>query len=257
MIMSFCKRLMVFNSRVPKSSVEANPDNQSTSPNVIKKGRKTLSFIKSHNFLLRGSMAVEAALAVPLFLFLVINLLSLIVMYERYSDTLSSLHQQAKILSVSAYLNPTGDEMISLSVPQSISPMIKEIGFTDSMTIVTAKCRKWTGYDVLSYSETEEDDEYVYMTENGRVYHRSRNCNHLKITIQVVNPSELSYLRNENGEIYHKCEKCGNGTTTGALFITRQGNKYHNSVNCSGLSRRIKVVKLSDIPGVPGCGGCT
>ncbi len=258
MVMSFCMNILVNNVCILKSSVKANPGKQAASPNAHLLCRKALPLFKFPSYIQKGSMAVEAAMAVPLFLFFVINLLSLIVMYERYSSNLASLHQQAKAASVaSGLVSVSGDEMVSLVSPMSITPFINEMGFHGAYTTVTAKCRKWTGYDTAGSTYEEKEDEYVYMTENGSVFHRSRDCSHLKITVQVINPDDLKMARNESGERYKPCEKCGNGATTGLYFVTKQGNRYHNSVNCSGLKRNIKTVKLSDISGVPGCGVCS
>lgn len=255
-VMSFFESLKVYLRKKLKSSVKANPNIRTVSPNI--KHRKAWLFPKKAPLFIRGSMTVEASLAVPIFLFFIINLLSIIMIYERYSVNLSKLHQQAKTLALSAHLlGPTNDEMVSLTVPLSLTPFINEIGFEGSLTVANAECRKWTGYDVLSTSANTTQEEYVYVTEYGSVYHKSRDCSHLKITISVISMDGVDSARNENGEKYYKCEKCGDGSSTGVVFVSRQGNRFHNSPNCSGLTRHIKTVKLSDVQGMPGCGGCT
>ena len=256
--MSFCINILVKTVCISKASAKANPEKQATPPNCSLQCRKALPLFNFPSFFKKGSLAVESALAVPIFLFFIINVLSLMLMYERYSNMLANIHQQAKALSVSAGLAPaSGDEEVSIVKTLCINPLINEIGFEGSYALVSAKCRKWTGYDIIGNLQVEKEDEYVYMTENGVVYHRRRDCSHLKVTMQVINPDNLYAIRNENGERYHSCEKCGRASTTGLYFVTRQGNRYHNNVNCSGLTRNIKTVKLSDIPGVPGCGACS
>jgi len=222
--------------------------------------KKTSSFftsIERKAVKLKAGITVEAALALPLFLFFIANLLSLFLMYEQYSKNLATLHQQGKNMAMVAHsTGDTGSDLIYLIKGQSIKPLVKEIGFNNSATSAVVYIRKWTGYNVLSTENIEEDEEYVYITESGTVYHRSRDCSHLKITISVVKASEVSVKRNDYGQKYRPCEKCAAGQSTGLVFITDKGDKYHNSAGCSGLKRTIKTVKLSEVGGRGPCSLC-
>jgi len=257
MVMSFCANLSVYIISHIKTSIWANPDIQTDSPSVQIKNRKTLPFSLPGKNKIKGSMSVEASLAVPFFLFFIANLMSMLMMYERYSDSLAIVHQQAKMLALTSHLSPGGDDMVENTLPVKLSPLLGEIGFSTSVAAATARCRKWTGYDVLTTHTEEKEEEYVYITDNGSVYHKNRECSHLKVSINVINKDELLFSRNDYGEKYHACEKCVHGNSTGLLFVTGQGNKYHNSANCSGLKRSIRMVKLSDVNGMPGCSSCT
>lgn len=107
--------------------------------------------------------------------------------------------------------------------------------------------------------ESEKNDVEVYITETGIVYHTSRNCTHLKLSVKNVNYSEVELLRNLSGGKYHSCEICiskVNNLTPAIVYITETGVRYHISLQCSGLKRSIKVVKLSDVEDRRKCTRC-
>ena len=62
----------------------------------------------------------------------------------------------------------------------------------------------------------EEQEEYVYITENGTVYHRERNCTHLTLSIELAGKDEVGQLRNESGGKYYPCE---NAAATAAVCL--------------------------------------
>lgn len=245
--MSSCMNSSILTFQI-NTSLQANP--KKTPENC----RKTLSF----PFLskIKGSMTIEAAIALPLFIFFMVNILSLFLTYERYSTNLSKLHQTAKITALAAHAT-SSDEVVKLKIIQPISPIVATMGFKGSSTIVTANVRKWTGFNALKNSGNKKiEEEYVYITETGTVYHRSRDCSHLKISIKVVDANELGSERNSDGAKYYSCERCRGSSNSGLVFITGEGNKYHSNASCSGLKRTIKVVKLSEVGGRGPCSGC-
>ena len=46
----------------------------------------------------------------------------------------------------------------------------------------------WNGYAIPG---TENDEEYVYVTEDSEVYHRSRECTHLRLSVRRVEAAEI------------------------------------------------------------------
>ncbi|MBQ0028621.1 MAG: hypothetical protein KBS96_08490 [Lachnospiraceae bacterium] len=246
MMMSSCvKSILTFQKN---TSLQVNPDNSHTHH------RKMLSF--SYPIKVAAAMSIEAALAMPIFLFFIANLLSLFIMYERYSTDLSKLHQQAKNTALVAHTTSAND-VVRLEKAIAVSPLTEMVGFQSSETIVRANVRKWTGYDVLNGNSRINDEEYVYITENGTVYHRQRSCSHLKITIRVIPYEDVENERNRNGKKYYRCERCGKYSGSGAVFVTNDGNKYHTSASCSGLKRTIYVVKITETGGRGPCSGCS
>lgn len=112
----------------------------------------------------------------------------------------------------------------------------------------------WTGYERGLFGTG--DYEYVYMTTTGTVYHRNRNCSHIRLQIKRASADEIDELRNRNGARYKRCESCHPRTSDERLYITLDGDRYHNTLSCSGLRRNIRKVKLSEIIGVPPCSRC-
>ena len=118
-----------------------------------------------------------------------------------------------------------------------------------------ADCRKWNGW-----SAGEQDDgadRWVYITQTGTVYHCERTCTHLDLSIRSVSKEQIGSLRNENGERYRRCSQCTREENElGIFYITNQGNRYHNSLNCSGMKRTVYMVRMSDIEGRSPCSRC-
>ena len=205
---------------------------------------------------IKGSMTVEAAFVLPFFIFFMANILCLILSYERYSKTLANIHQTTKLAALACHGISMDSDTVDMSLPVSISPFVSEIGFIPSYATAHASVRKWTGYDVCSVLTTTEEEEYVYITEHGSVYHRSLSCSHLNVNIRVVSATEVDSLRNNNHAKYYPCEYCKKGYSTGLMFITPDGNRAHNNAGCSALKRQVKLVKLSEVGARGPCKDC-
>ena len=115
--------------------------------------------------------------------------------------------------------------------------------------------RKWTGWkDELGI---QDGDRWVYIAEQGTVYHKTSGCTYLNLSIQSVEDVQIAEYRNENGEKYHKCELCADKINKfERVYITNYGNKYHTDLNCSGIKRTIEMVRLSDVEGKGACSKC-
>ena len=117
----------------------------------------------------------------------------------------------------------------------------------------TMRIKGWTGYERAGFGG--EDDETVYITETGLVYHKDYHCTHLDLSIRMASGEEVSSLRNESGGKYYACEHCGGGSG-GAVYITLYGDRYHSSLSCSGLKRTVYAVPLSEAVGKGACSKC-
>jgi len=203
-----------------------------------------------------ASMTVEAALAIPIFIFFMANLLSLINAFNLYGVKLSKAQQSAKTQSyMCCDMNDMGADTITSLKYVAIKPIVSAIGYSSSSTLASMTYRKWTGYNVTSSSSETLEDEYVYITRTGYSYHRSRSCSHLKVTIKAISSDEVNSARNKSGSRYRPCERCG-GSGTGILFITPDGDRYHSDAACSGLKRDIRTVRLSEVGGRTPCSEC-
>lgn len=119
----------------------------------------------------------------------------------------------------------------------------------------TKVVRGFTGFGKRQSAAGEEGEEVVYVTDYGSVYHRSLHCRHLRLSIQQTSMAQLGNLRNENGGKYAPCERCWKGGSQ-IVYVTSDGNRYHETLNCSGLVRGIRTVLLSETGGLPPCSVC-
>ncbi len=207
-----------------------------------------------------ASMTVEASLAVPLFLFFMINVLSMLLFFHTFLSNLEQLHQQGRELSMLAYTaGDTGliqDDMVQLIRPERISPVIPILGYPGTTIVSCCYMRAWTGYDVERRAGGGDGEEtYVYITDNGSAYHMARSCTHLTLSITLAGKDEVSSLRNASGGKYSPCEKCG-GDGSGIVYVTNEGDRYHNTIECSGLKRSVRCVPLSEAGGRSPCSRC-
>lgn len=103
----------------------------------------------------------------------------------------------------------------------------------------------FNGYRGPIEGDYREEEEIVYITENGARYHTDTGCVSLRISVQTVHSSQLSAMRNQSGGRYYPCERC-RPSKSGVFFITRDGNRYHRGTDCSSLKRTVRAVSLEE-----------
>ncbi len=122
------------------------------------------------------------------------------------------------------------------------------------------RLRGWNGAKPVEKSEDvqgEEDSQVVYITEHGTVYHMTKECTHLKLSIQEVYFDLIDNYRNQAGGKYTKCNICYDSNIEKAMvYITRAGDHYHSFLSCSGLKRNIIPIKIEDIEDKNPCKRC-
>ena len=117
----------------------------------------------------------------------------------------------------------------------------------------------WVGYEggFRQKKKDKVEEETVFVTETGTVYHRDRGCTHLDLSIAKTTLNAAKADRNKGGAIYHPCEQCGGKPTSGdTVYTTDYGTRYHNSLSCSGLKRTVIEIPLSKAAGRPPCSKC-
>lgn len=275
------------------------------------KGTSLGTFFSKYFFIKqkRGSITIEASLALPLFLFFVINLLSIFDVLAVHIQLESALHQTAREMAVYGYAIDKIDEKemlsstlgsvafsetyvrnqvnkligkdylnnscikggssgiiysfskfmendrIELKAVYKVEPKIPYIGFQGFYMVTGCTVRAFTGYDNTEAVAGENAEQIVYITETGNVYHFSRNCTHLELSISRVDYKGIKKLRNEAGEKYKACEKCGKKPQS-TVYITNEGNRYHTTVTCSGLKRTIEAIPISKVGNKSPCSRC-
>lgn len=241
----------------------------------------------------KGSVTIEAALAIPIFLFAVLCLIYLLEIQAIEFTVKAAAQEAAKQSAADLALVPVlntysfqkdlieniGSERLERSIIEDGSAgihcwssyyntvseeVIIKVNYTVKLPVPgflnlgvkkkeELKVKAWTGRATQNLSE---DDEVVYVTDTGVVYHTNYQCPYLQLSIKFVPSSSLIDVRNENGGIYHACERCVHGEAMAGVYITEYGTKYHNSLNCSGMKRSIKAVKKSEVAGLGGCTKC-
>lgn len=119
-----------------------------------------------------------------------------------------------------------------------------------------ASTRPWIGVDA-----EESDDkniEYVYITENGSVYHKTKECTYLTIDIKAADISDISHIRNAGGGIYYACEQCANSSIADVtqVYISKYGDRYHVDRKCTRIRREILTIHINDIGNRRKCSKC-
>lgn len=241
----------------------------------------------------KGSITVEASMAVPIFFFAILCLFYLMEIMSVQTAVRSGLQNAGKIMAEQGYdqkfLLPSkvesdvvaaiGAERLQRSIVEggsggidcSGSNISVRTGITRLKAVYkiripvpifavppityeeTMKIKTWCGYEKPGMESS--DSETVYITETGVVYHKDYHCTHLQLSIHMVQASELDHLRNENGGKYHPCEHCGS-VDSGGVYVTDHGDRYHSSLLCSGLKRTIYAIPLSEAVGKGACSKC-
>lgn len=160
---------------------------------------------------------------------------------------------------LSEYQEDTQDFRFTLTYQLQFPLGIKVPG---GRVISQLNIHSWSGNTV----DREQVREYVYITEEGKVYHKNRNCTYLVLTIQVTECNKMEELRNKENSKYRLCEICGssedaeifkkNFGNSGLVYITDYGERYHLDKGCSGLKRTVKKVLLEKVEGWSECSRC-
>ena len=153
------------------------------------------------------------------------------------------------------------DKRIDLVMTYQVRSPVGIIRVPGSVFLQRGCVRGWTGRDGSSGSGSSGDDsshshEMVYVAENGVVYHNDINCTYIRLSISPTSLDQVKNLRNEYGGKYHPCEKCGRHAS-GVVFITKDGDRYHSSLECSGLKRTISQVSMEEAGHLRPCPRCS
>ena len=272
--------------------IQPNKDN-----NLMKLERASVPGISNKEDIMnkKGSVTIEAAFGIPLFLFAALCLIWLIEIQSLKISIAAASQSAAKSAAEDTAVIPVlntiklksdivslvGEERINRSIIKGgssgiscwksyVSPDTGEMNIQVEYEIMvplpvmgSPAARLEESFRISSWSGRNNEligdgnSEIVYMTENASVYHEDYNCSYLRLSIRYIPYKELEVIRNESGGRYHACGKCVMGQAMTGVYITENGNKYHNTLGCSGLKRTIYAVKRSESGGVRGCSRCS
>lgn len=209
----------------------------------------------------KASLAVETALVLPLFFMGMVTLISFMDIYQLQTEHLTKLCEKTKQAGMYAYvLDGKGPDEITLPDVYSYKPVGGVIPLPAVWMNNKVRVHAWTGKEYDAQGEAPgqaEPEKMVYMTDNGSVYHRNLGCSYLNLSVTQVSGSAVSGTKNMYGEKYTPCEICSrNQDPAGSVYITKQGNRYHNLGTCSGLKRSVRMVKESETGEVCACSRC-
>lgn len=237
----------------------------------------------------RGSLTLEAALVLPLFLFAVATLLSLFLMMQvqytvgnaldgAVADTaLLRKESEKKVENMTkaafykeltvqncplsriqfgaAGFSWKGTKVDEAYIDAQVTYCIKfPISFFGKKTMeVSDGCRmhRWTGR--RKEDGAGDGEEWVFVTPAQKVYHVSRECSHLKLSVKAVGAEKLK----QEGFNYDPCGHCTKGQKMGAtIYITAEGACYHYRLDCSGLKRTIYMIPKKQVGNKKPCSRC-
>lgn len=204
----------------------------------------------------QGSLTVECALVLFLFLMGIITVISFMDIYQVQAKRQSLLREKVEQMGILDTLWESETEEVELPDFYLWSPPVSFIPLPPVMFADTMKVHTWTGYRGDGESQSGEG-EMVYITQTGSVYHLDAGCSYLALSIENVSLRELGVRRNESGGKYTPCEKCiRDGNALSSVYITGSGDKYHSQITCSGLKRTVRMVEKSQLSGWRVCSRC-
>lgn len=236
----------------------------------------------SKSTLLSGSLTVEAALVFPIFLFALVGMLFFFRILQVTQSTYGALAATGSRLSLEteevSAIKAIGyfqgelwgencsyimcgkggiswrkialeDEYIELTI-QYRCRMPIQIFHVKSIPIKQQiKIRRWIGYH--KEMQRDEQESWVYITPTGQVYHTTKECTHLQLSIYTLGKEQAL------AEGYSQCLLCNKEIELYAYYyVTKEGEKYHKKINCSGLKRTLYMIKLSEVGQRRACSRC-
>ncbi len=146
-------------------------------------------------------------------------------------------------------------DYVDLAVTYQVSTPIQILGVTSFRMSNRFYGKAWTGYALLE-NEEEKEENLVYVTEHGSVYHTTRECSYLKRLVVTVLTTEINNIRNETGLNYSICSLCKNAPLGGEVYITAGGLRYHLQKNCTAITRMIFPIHIESASQYRPCNRC-
>ncbi|MBQ4521444.1 MAG: pilus assembly protein [Lachnospiraceae bacterium] len=229
----------------------------------------------------KGSMTVEAVFVLPMLLFAICGILSLGRVYSSMDKVNHALQETGKTLALEIGETPVTKNAVRRifegylpEYPENIRGVIRidsveyhsgtkeweiKISYKIGIDLPLIGNYKIHCYDEIrqkafngfSYEDNTKDlGNYVYIAENESVYHTNGQCTYLNIS---KNP-----MLKETAETLGKtvCSHCKGSESGTIVFCTDTSDKYHNSLACGSLSRKVRIVRENQIKGMAKCSRC-
>jgi hypothetical protein len=159
------------------------------------------------------------------------------------------------VLGISFKDSSVTNEYVKVSCNYSlcrISKLFPEDIFRISDEIIL---RRYVGWD----KSMDQNSKIVYVTKNGKAFHKSRECSFLSLKIREGSYEKLKSYRAKDGAKYKKCN-CVKRRKGDRIYIADHGDKAHGDINCVALRRVIRVIEEKEAikkgyHKCPKCGG--
>lgn len=171
---------------------------------------------------------------------------------EDYLDSSPLVRGSAGLQLWESDMLKQGDEL-DITLTYAVGPVFSLGGFRGFRMGNRYFVHLWNGYEI---PVDEEENEIVYIAENGRVCHRNRNCTHLQLSVWEISGEYAGTARNCWGSRYGPCERCVGGQKPDAMYVTEDGNCFHYRADCPGLKRTVYAVKKAEADCYPYCSRC-
>lgn len=148
---------------------------------------------------------------------------------------------------------PDSDGMIDLIVVYKIKNPFLPGNMAVTEYVQRSRIRAWTGYSYYEEGSEDETAEVVYVTEYGSVYHVTRNCTHLDLSIICTPYLGLPMIY--NGKNYIECSICMSGVGIN-VYVTETGDCYHWNISCRSLRRTIYEIPIEQAGKYRPCSRC-
>ncbi len=144
---------------------------------------------------------------------------------------------------------------LRLVVSYSIRLPVRLLGMGD--ITLRQQCYRYARMgDVDPAKKVENTERMVYVTNNRQVYHVTLSCTYLNLSVRSVSMSQVSDLRNDSGGKYYACERCDPTGREDAVYLTEDGDRFHDEWDCAGLRRHISSVPISQVEDLRPCSRC-
>lgn len=190
----------------------------------------------------KASITVEASLVCPLFVFAAVALMGLIRWFAYAEDVQSKLSEKMMLMQI-------------LEKSEEDSEIYLEEKYEYGALNITQNVvgRAYIGVTTL---DSGKEDEIVYITPNGDVYHLDNTCTYIKSDIYRVDCDDIESFRNYSGGKYYPCEKCVYGNKDNAVYITNYGNRYHEDIACKSINKNYIAIYRNDVKDRRSCSKC-
>lgn len=166
----------------------------------------------------------------------------------------------AGIVLLGSTMPTSQDSTISVTVRYAVKNPFDIFGVGIVPVTQTITANAWLGAERIPQSAVSaEEKKQVFITVYGRVYHETKDCAYLALSVKETTMSEIHLLRNQSGGKYTACERCcgSNLIAQGeAVYITDYGERYHKEADCSKIKRTVMAVPYSFVKDMNQCKKC-